>query len=1466
MLKSYAMTRFPWKRFWCERGGQLITDSHGYLLDPEDSNNRYFEPKAIAFEAMQEPCLILLGEPGQGKSMALEDARKAVPDDAISIFVNLKGESDFGRIEKKIFDSAEFKSWQLSEQVLYLFLDSLDECAIRLTYLGRLLADSLTSKMALENRKNLRLCLACRTADWATGFQYLEESLGNFWQPNESDAMAKKSSLGVYELAPLRKKDVQMALELEGIDAETALEQIALRRVVSFAIKPVSFRFLLQLLKRHADLPSQQAELYKQGCLELIKEVDTERIFHPTTRTTPEQRFIIAARIAALSIFGRKRYISPKEVWEDDSLDALHLSAISGKSEVSKNQEFHVSELEIKETLSTAIFSAGGVTEFVWAHQTYAEFLAAFYLTERELSLEQRLDFILSSGDLERKVVPQLRETAAWLASFDTNIFEFLMENDPEVLLRSDVFSVDQEKKQLLVSALLEAYKREAILPHRNTFSERYKLLNHEDLAKQLEPIISDKSQKWTTRDFALDLANAVEIPELNSALLGVICDLEDVHHLRVTAARAISKTASESDRHKLKSFLLLGKLADDDDQLRGELLTMLWTADLSVEEVLSCLTPQQQNNFLGSYQIFLSQDFLKESLDVAQMYMILKWLTVEKNWVWIENRYSYSVIGDSFDKMFCKILDNLGYKDMLHQVAQFLVARGKEHGRYYYFLNKEMFFIQKIHENQKIRRGILREIVQNHLMDQDHLFSILYPVGQLNLLFPDDVLWILQQLEEEKNIKIQENWATLIEYQYRWSNENHTNQIFEVYQRNEVLREKLIGWFGPIELNSQIAQEMRNSHQNFLAHEREMKEIQRKNSIPTLKPPREVQIQKQLAQSKEEPGLWWRLLYILSYNPSDHCVYRTEEVSKMYGWQHADQATKNEVVQTAESYIRLAKSYADEWLGKNGIDYRDIAAFQAMCLLYSETGGIPELSPNVWSKWSAIIVHQGRVSIPSEDIECFNILIKSAYKYAPQAVIDAGLKLAEAASEKNEGLYFLNRMEVAWDNKLSSIFFDFLSKKTHPINTFAFIVEFLAERNFVPIHQLALEKFKNYKHKGQREYALAAGKVLLRFSLSRCWTEIWGILQKDKDWGKELLLHSQQINTSDETMPEHSIGELYCYLEELFPKNEDPDHSNETEMHDVTARDEITRLRSSILTSLRERGTLAAIQTLEQILKVLPTQENLKWVIHDAKEKYHTNQWDALTPQQILEITHQPNARQVRSLSQLLEIVVKSLQRLQQKLYGETSQVSLLWNEWAVAEASTSKTQKKYRPKSEAELSDFVKDFLDTDLKSAGIILNREVEIRRSQNAFQGERTDILVDVVLDNPQREKVGVIIEVKGCWNREVLTGLSEQLVNRYLHENPNRYGIYLVGWFFCDQWDTSHDQFQATKRLNLDIEGLKTALLEQAKNRTNQSTQVNSFVLDTRLPISNDGKDLSNTVQPTPSKKLRKKRRSLKLSA
>jgi len=123
----------------------------------------------------------------------------------------------------------------------------------------------------------------------------------------------------------------------------------------------------MQINLLQESLPNEITEIYEKGLKNLCKEEHNEfRNKHGKQKTGDklyfEDRFLVAARIAYISIFNNKPVINK-------------INDFTGNNEVRKSFEFAVKEDEIEEVLKTQVFSNA-----TFSHKTYAEFLAAYYL------------------------------------------------------------------------------------------------------------------------------------------------------------------------------------------------------------------------------------------------------------------------------------------------------------------------------------------------------------------------------------------------------------------------------------------------------------------------------------------------------------------------------------------------------------------------------------------------------------------------------------------------------------------------------------------------------------------------------------------------------------------------------------------------------------------------------------------------------------------------------------------------------------------------------------------------------------------------------------------------------------------------------------------------------------------------------------------------------------------------------
>ncbi len=531
---------YNWKRFWCPRSGKINLAVFGYLHNPDIDFGRYLNPDLVTFDVISHiPCLALLGEPGIGKSSVINAEKEKIvskieENGSKLLWLDLRAYSSEERLIRKLFESPTFQDWTQGDYKLYVFLDSLDECLLRINTLAALLVDELSNYS--DKLERLYFRIACRTAEWRSS---LEQDLKELWG---------KDMMGVYELAPLRRVDIASAALAEGIDNNAFFEAIEQQQVVPLAIKPITLGFLLNMYRKNNSLPTQQTELYLQGCRLLCEETNQHRRdARLTGNLTADQRMVIAARIAAVTVFCNRYAVWMNIDIGDVPAEDIRIRELVGSTEFALGDKFTVTEEAVKEVLSTGLFSYRGSHRMGWAHQTYAEFLAAWYLQHHKLTLEQMMNLIVHPGYSDNKLVPQLHETAAWLSSMNQEVFQEVMKTNPDILLNSSIVDADDKIKTNLVESLLKLYDEEK-LAYQFRFNA-YTHLKHHNLAAQLQVYICDTSKNETARYIAIEITQQCKVKSLQKDLLNVALAPEQPYWVRVNAADTICKLAMKKRR-----------------------------------------------------------------------------------------------------------------------------------------------------------------------------------------------------------------------------------------------------------------------------------------------------------------------------------------------------------------------------------------------------------------------------------------------------------------------------------------------------------------------------------------------------------------------------------------------------------------------------------------------------------------------------------------------------------------------------------------------------------------------------------------------------------------------------------------------------------------------------------------------------------------------------------------------------
>lgn len=1397
--------RYPWQRFWCPRDGAMSLADGGYLVDPAGEWGKAYNPHVRPFEEISETrCLVLLGEPGIGKSNAMREAFDLIAERAPAegipapLWIDLRQFGDETRLLDRLTSPGDIREWVAGTAELEIYLDSLDECLLRVDTVATLIPEAL-EQLPIDR---LRIRLACRTGSWPGTLEAaLRQQFG-------------EEAVGVYELAPLRRVDVGSAAASNGIDPDEFLREVASREVEALANRPVTLNFLLGERRNGGRLPTSKLELYEEGCRRLTGETSRFRLdAGHRGRLDAEARLSVAAGIAAATIFSNRDaiWIGP----ESDLTPAADLGLRDLRASLPDGGAQR-DEL-LLEVLGGGLFSSRGPDKMGWAHQTYAEFLAAKYVAEARLEREQILSLITSPVDPDGRVVPQLHETAAWIAIMVPEVFTELAKRDPDTLLRGDIPINNIAQREVLTRELLTAYDAGRIVDADWGLGALFHKLKHPGLAGQLRPYITDRSKGLIVRRTAIRIAKACDLVKLQQELIDVALDDQELLSIRHVAASAAGSVADASHKDQLRPLLDADREEDPDDQLRGYVLEALWPDQLTAEELVQHLDHPRQPNLYGQYKRFI-RECLPTSIRDEDLPTALRWVRDRAP-------IGYSLT-DVFDDFVGEILirawqsssiRNLmdDFADVaLRSFARYQPIAAAKHGAE---------LAQLIWDQPELRRLLVVRLLER-MDDEDGIWVLWHPARPL--IAEGDLAWLLSWIGSgASTARAREFAAEGVRRLLNYDDADQVSAVLLACGTSSELRAAFESTIEPIELDSSRAAALRASEEERLRRDREHAEYMAKSSEAVSPSPAERIIDSLAECDQADPDGFWHLAYYLSLNQQG----RPDEVfepdlTALPNWKVIGALGRERVVNAARQYLRERDPEPDRWFGTGIWFWPAYAGYKALYLIAAaDPDYASTLTAEDWRRWACVIVAYPIYA--QKDREVHNSIISAAYRYAADEVLRVLRMEIEKEIAGNGAVFKLDQFSACWDDRLSDVLLEMARRPETTIGPFRHLLAMaLSHESSAAIAYAAELATEGLKDADERRTVAAA--LLLVNAPHMAWPQLRSVLLVGEDCSRRVLaaLSHMKYGTLLRELPEEDLAALYISVSQWRP------HST-TALGDadgcVGPEHEEAQFRDALLNTLKQRGTIDAVHAIRAIMEALPEVGWLKYALHEAGVNARSTAWNPPAPGEIFALGRDHDGRLVRSGRELSAAVRDSLRRLDVKLQGETPAAIDLWN--------GPDPSKRYRPKDEEAFSNYLKRHLMDDLSGRGIVVNREVEIRRSEGGRRGERTDLHVNAVRAGAGKNStnvVTVIVEVKGCWHRELSTAMETQLVARYLRDNTCVDGLYLVGWFNCPQWDRNDPRRADAPKCTIDE--LREELQAQAASLSAGEVYVDAIVLNCAL--------------------------------
>jgi len=1368
-------------------------DWSGFLHDPESENAHYYyidyKPQQLS-QLASLPIAILLGEPGIGKSTSLNDEYlRLQANNEACLYRKLNEYHSDIRLISDIFESEDLRSWQLADYHLTLLLDSLDECSLSIPSVARILVSQLRGLPT--HRLSLRL--TCRTADWPS---HLIDELNKLWGLKEDST----TQTCVFELAPLRRADILSAATDYGFNGEAFIKEVKLKEIQPLASHPNTLNMLLSLFGKPGGLPKQRSELYRLGCQTLANEHNTfrKKELRQNCKLNANQRMAVAARIAAQMIFGQRSSIwRGDKDWDVESADLLETDVLGG-IEHANGQDFAIDIDTFQETIECSLFSGRGENRIGFAHQSYVEFLAAWYLYSRGLDYHRILSLLQHPDD--KRVPPQHTETAIWLAALHEEVFTALVESEPLLLIRTDLSDTNDKQKIQLAETLLNTFNNKTEFDRDWGLREHYRKLAHPALTPILQRYINDQNLTISSRNAAMEIAAACDIKSLADDIISVALNPLEDHYLRSNAAESAIILANDSQLHRLRPIVLHEAGIDPDDRLKSAVVPSLWPTHISTKELFGLLLHSNSARCLGKFRYSPKELIDQFSTDD---------LLIAMQWILAAGKTHHAFEADRLkDAIMLKAWEKLDSSYLLTGFANTVWGCIQRHERI--FNRRGDRVNNPFNQDEEKRHAVIMELLRLHYVNANNINSLnsLF-FSQDSIIRIQDNLWLLERYKDANNPELREILAKCIETLLRWENSiSWIEDIIEAANENtdSPLALVVTRWQEPIWLDSEYAQQLKEQHYQA---------VEWRQQGPTLLDPvPAVRVEEALLKFVAGATNTWMQLWQELNLPDDATDYSWsyDNIISSPGWQRLSLEQHSITLTCAEVWLTNQVITDDDiFQPDNSISHQHISTYLALRLLLDlNSATLENTTEEIWGQWAKALVvypfeddHEKRIS-----------LIKLAYRKNQKVVVETYRRVINKDISSSLPPYKAKELAEIWDANIAMLLNEFLAYPNLTHAQISSLLEILLEHGDETAFDFACTLVKE---SDDDSLARVAAQELITNQTRRSWQLIWSVISTNTPLGEALMLgvanNSRRDTSILSSLTETEIADLYFWLEKHFPVEKDIHHPP-GEVRTVTARDEVARLRDSCINQLASLGTQAAVEALSIICERLPHKDWFKYKLNEAKQSLRKNTLQALSPSEIIAYTHSNNGRLARCSAELMDAVLVSLQRLQKKLQGQTPSAPFLWDLTGNGESGT--------PKSEDRLTDFVKLHLEADLPT--FVIDREVQIRNLKEHGIGERTDLKIETKDQNGR--SIAVIIESKGCWNKELMTAMQTQLNDRYLKLTNDACGIYLIGWFRCARWkDNKNCNFAGTK------EELLTALENQANSLSLNTSKVSAFVLD-----------------------------------
>ncbi len=547
--------------------------------------SEYTDRRSNDWETLLAPdsrCVVVLGEAGSGKSWEFT-ARAEILNrrDATAFFLTIDDLVD-REIENCLNsnDGTRFKDWLSRSDRAVFFLDAVDDARLRDPHALRKALRALHRGLG-QAFPRACIVLSCRVSDWQPTAD-LELLSGYFGTPEKEDENhfplrePKKSvPFRIVQLAPLDRGQVRILANARGVDpVDEFLFEIDQADAWVFAGRPRDVEDLIGSWKEQRKLGTL-TELIEQNLTRKLRET---RISDDPLESVKARH--AAERLAAAGVLCRKNtFLLPDQSISSD----LSVSSVDPAAILPDFQAAEQSAL-----LARPIFDEATYGRIRFHHRTVKEYLAARWLRRLlDQGCRSEIDDLLFHKRHAREfVAPSLVPIAAWLASFDPDVRQRLVEVEPLALVQyGDPENIDPMNRASMLGKMVTAYSQHSPVWLDASALRRF---THQCFAPKIKTLLRSQGLSQNSKYFLLLLIWHGCILACADDAFRIATDPGEELEIRSLAVRAVGATADETILKALGEYAL--KCSDLPRSLAGGLFDALYPRVFGVNELIELI------------------------------------------------------------------------------------------------------------------------------------------------------------------------------------------------------------------------------------------------------------------------------------------------------------------------------------------------------------------------------------------------------------------------------------------------------------------------------------------------------------------------------------------------------------------------------------------------------------------------------------------------------------------------------------------------------------------------------------------------------------------------------------------------------------------------------------------------------------------------------------------------------------